>query len=127
MAAGPLRATTAARPPSRAESVGDHPDLLGVAGGEATRAVHQFDELGALPPRIAAGGLACGAGDVFPCPLLQMLAAALCCLAFRVNLPLALVTTLYTNPLTLVPLYIWVAGAGILSLPALLRFISLAG
>ena len=28
---------------------------------------------------------------------------------------------------TLVPLWIWVAGAGILSLPALLRFISLAG
>ena len=58
-------------------------------------------------------GLFCG---LIPGPL-QMLAAALCCLAFRVNLPLALVTTLYTNPLTLVPLYIaafsigeWILG-----------------
>lgn len=60
-------------------------------------------------------GLFCG---LIPGPL-QMLAAALCCLAFRVNLPLALVTTLYTNPLTLVPLYIaafsigeWILGNG---------------
>jgi len=35
-----------------------------------------------------------------------MLGAALCCVAFRVNLPLALITTLYTNPLTIVPLYV---------------------
>jgi uncharacterized protein (DUF2062 family) len=49
-----------------------------------------------------AAGLFCG---LIPGPL-QMFGAALCCLVFRVNLPLALVTTLYTNPLTIVPLYI---------------------
>lgn len=47
-------------------------------------------------------GLFCG---LVPGPL-QMLSAALLCIAFRVNLPLALATTLYTNPLTIVPLYL---------------------
>jgi len=47
-------------------------------------------------------GLFCG---LIPGPF-QMLGAAACCLLFRVNLPLALLTTLYTNPLTIVPLYI---------------------
>ncbi|HRE18187.1 MAG TPA: DUF2062 domain-containing protein, partial [Rhodocyclaceae bacterium] len=49
-----------------------------------------------------AAGLFCG---LIPGPF-QMLGAALCALAFRVNLPLALFTTLYTNPLTIVPLYV---------------------
>lgn len=49
-----------------------------------------------------AAGLFCG---LIPGPL-QILGAALCALAFRVNLPLALVVTLYTNPLTIVPLYV---------------------
>lgn len=49
-----------------------------------------------------AAGLFCG---LIPGPF-QMLGAALCCLVFRVNLPLALATTLYTNPFTIVPLYI---------------------
>ncbi|MFC5303029.1 DUF2062 domain-containing protein [Azospira restricta] len=49
-----------------------------------------------------AAGLFCG---LIPGPF-QMLGAAACCLVFRVNLPLALVTTLYTNPLTIVPLYV---------------------
>lgn len=47
-------------------------------------------------------GLACG---LIPGPF-QMLGAALCALVFRVNLPLALATTLYTNPFTIVPLYV---------------------
>lgn len=47
-------------------------------------------------------GLFCG---LVPGPL-QMPSAALACILLRVNLPLALVTTLYTNPLTLVPLYL---------------------
>ncbi len=47
-------------------------------------------------------GLACG---LIPGPF-QMPGAALCCMLFRVNLPLALFTTLYTNPFTLVPIYI---------------------
>lgn len=49
-----------------------------------------------------AAGLFCG---LIPGPL-QMLGAAICALVFRVNLPLAMATTLYTNPLTIVPLYL---------------------
>ncbi|OHC72897.1 MAG: hypothetical protein A3H93_07260 [Rhodocyclales bacterium RIFCSPLOWO2_02_FULL_63_24] len=49
-----------------------------------------------------AAGLFCG---LIPGPF-QMLGAALCALVFRVNLPLALLTTLYTNPFTIVPLYV---------------------
>ena len=47
-------------------------------------------------------GLFCG---LLPGPL-QMLSAALCALFFRANLPVAIVTTLYTNPLTIIPLYV---------------------
>jgi hypothetical protein len=49
-----------------------------------------------------AAGMFCG---LIPGPL-QMLGAAVCALVFRVNLPLALLTTLYTNPFTIVPLYV---------------------
>lgn len=58
-------------------------------------------------------GLFCG---LIPGPF-QMLGAAICCVVLRVNLPLALITTLYTNPFTIVPLYFvayslgaWVLG-----------------
>lgn len=53
-------------------------------------------------------GLFCG---LIPGPF-QMIIAALACVACRVNLPLALVTTLYTNPLTIVPLYLVAFGLG---------------
>lgn len=49
-----------------------------------------------------AAGLFCG---LIPGPF-QMFGAALCALVFRVNLPLALLVTLYTNPFTIVPLYL---------------------
>lgn len=49
-----------------------------------------------------AAGLFCG---LIPGPL-QMIGAALAALICRVNLPLALLVTLYTNPLTIVPLYL---------------------
>lgn len=49
-----------------------------------------------------AAGLFCG---LVPGPL-QMIGAAVCALSFRVNLPLAMLVTLYTNPLTIVPLYL---------------------
>jgi len=49
-----------------------------------------------------AAGLFCG---LIPGPF-QMPGAALCAILFRVNLPLALLTTLYTNPFTIVPLYL---------------------
>lgn len=59
-----------------------------------------------LNRRSAAGGIAVGLFcGLIPGPL-QMLGAAICALLFRVNLPLALGTTLYTNPLTIVPLYL---------------------
>ena len=49
-----------------------------------------------------AAGIFCG---LIPGPL-QMLGAAICAVVFRVNLPLALFVTLYTNPVTIVPLYL---------------------
>ncbi|MCL2524632.1 MAG: DUF2062 domain-containing protein [Betaproteobacteria bacterium] len=55
-----------------------------------------------------AAGLFCG---LIPGPL-QMLGAALCAVVFRVNLPLAMATTLYTNPFTIVPLYLVAYGIG---------------
>ena len=60
-----------------------------------------------------AAGMACG---LIPGPL-QMLGAAICAVIFRVNLPLALLTTLYTNPVTIVPLYIAAFGIGQWVLP----------
>ena len=53
-------------------------------------------------------GLFCG---LIPGPF-QMLGAAICCVLFRVNLPLALLSTLYTNPFTIVPLYLAAFGIG---------------
>jgi uncharacterized protein len=49
-----------------------------------------------------AAGMFCG---LIPGPL-QMIGAAICALVFRVNLPLAMLVTLYTNPFTIVPLYV---------------------
>ena len=49
-----------------------------------------------------AAGLFCG---LIP-GRLQMIGAAACALLFRVNLPLAMLVTLYTNPFTIVPLYL---------------------
>ena len=71
-----------------------------------------------LNRRSAARGVAIGMFcGLIPGPL-QMLGAALVCLAVRANLPIALATTFYTNPLTIVPLYIaafsigsWLMGA----------------
>lgn len=59
-----------------------------------------------LNRRSAAGGVAVGLFcGLIPGPL-QMLGSAVACVVLRVNLPLALVTTLYTNPITIVPLYV---------------------
>lgn len=72
-----------------------------------------------LTAHSAAGGVAVGLFcGLIPGPL-QMLGAALAALVLRVNLPLALITTLYTNPLTIIPLYLlaftlgqWLVGDG---------------
>jgi uncharacterized protein (DUF2062 family) len=53
-----------------------------------------------------AGGVAIGMfSGLVPGPF-QMLAAAILCILFKVNLPVALFTTLYTNPVTIGPLYL---------------------
>ena len=61
----------------------------------------------------AAAGLFCG---LIPGPF-QMLGAAICAVVFRVNLPLAMLTTFYTNPFTIVPLYIVAFTLGKWALP----------
>jgi uncharacterized protein (DUF2062 family) len=70
-----------------------------------------------LNRRSAAGAVAAGMFcGLIPGPL-QMLGAAICAVAFRVNLPLAMLTTLYTNPFTIVPLYIVAFAIGQWALP----------
>ena len=65
----------------------------------------QHHNLWHLHRRSVSGGVAVGLFcGLIPGPL-QMLTAALMAVLFRVNLPVALFTTLYTNPLTIVPLY----------------------
>jgi uncharacterized protein (DUF2062 family) len=75
--------------------------------------------------RSVAGGVAVGLFcGLVPGPL-QMLSAAIFSIVLRVNLPIALLTTLYTNPLTILPLYVlayqlgaWVMGLdGIATIP----------
>lgn len=65
-------------------------------------------------------GLFCG---LIPGPL-QIIGAAVCALAFRVNLPLAILVTLYTNPFTIVPLYILAYQIGRLLIGEMSGFIA---
>jgi hypothetical protein len=59
-----------------------------------------------LNRRSVSGGVAIGLfSGLVPGPL-QMITAALIAVPLRVNLPVALATTLYTNPFTIVPLYV---------------------
>lgn len=59
-----------------------------------------------LHRRSVAGGVAVGLFcGLIPGPF-QMIGAALMAVLFRVNLPVALATTFYTNPLTIAPLYL---------------------
>ena len=71
-----------------------------------------------LHRRSVAGGVAIGLFcGLIPGPV-QMISAALLAALFRVNLPVAVFTTIYTNPFTILPLYAlayeigkWVLGA----------------
>ena len=65
-------------------------------------------------PGAVAIGLFCG---LIPGPL-QMLGALLMAIPLRKNIPVALLITLYTNPLTIVPLYLLAYGYGHLLLGA---------
>ena len=60
-----------------------------------------------LHRRSVAGGVAVGmfAGLIPGSNPVQFTAAALLAIAFRVNLPIAVIVTLYSNPFTIVPLY----------------------
>jgi uncharacterized protein (DUF2062 family) len=58
-----------------------------------------------LHRRSVAGGVAVGLfAGLIPGPL-QIIGGVLLSILFRVNLPVAAITTVYTNPLTIVPLY----------------------
>ena len=64
-----------------------------------------------------AGGVAIGLfAGLVPGPF-QMLTAAILAVPLRVNLPVALATTLYTNPLTIGPLYVIAYWIGTLFVP----------
>jgi len=67
----------------------------------------QHHNLWHLHRRSVAGGVAVGmfAGLVPGSNPVQFLAAALLAVGFKVNLPIAVAVTLYTNPFTIVPLY----------------------
>ena len=89
----------------------------------------QHHNLWHLHRRSVAGGVAVGMFcGLIPGPL-QMISAALVSVLLRVNLPVALFTTLYTNPFTILPLYVlayelgsWVSGVHhttLLTLPEL--------
>jgi uncharacterized protein len=70
-----------------------------------------------LNRRSVAGAVAIGLfAGLVPGPL-QMLTALLLAIPFRRNIPVALIVTLYTNPLTIVPLYLLAYGYGRMLLP----------
>ena len=65
-----------------------------------------------LHRRSVAGGVAIGLFcGLIPGPL-QMITAVLLAMLWRVNLPVAAFTTLYTNPFTIVPLYLFAYEIG---------------
>jgi uncharacterized protein len=79
----------------------------------------QHHNLWLLHRRSVAGGVAAGlfAGLVPGSNPVQFLTAALLAVGFKVNLPIAMVVTLYSNPFTVVPLYYIAFKIGQLALP----------
>ncbi|HYM26742.1 MAG TPA: DUF2062 domain-containing protein, partial [Steroidobacteraceae bacterium] len=78
----------------------------------------QHPNLWQLNRHSVAGGFAIGPfAGLVPGPL-QMLTAALLAIPLRKNLPVALMTTLYTNPFTIAPLYLLAYAYGRLLLGA---------
>jgi len=77
----------------------------------------QHPNLWHLNRRSVSGAVAIGLfAGLVPGPL-QMLTALLLAVPLRKNLPVALLVTLYTNPFTIVPLYLLAYGYGRLLLP----------
>ena len=70
-----------------------------------------------LNRRSVSGAVAIGLfAGLIPGPV-QMLAALLLAIPFRRNIPVAMIVTLYTNPLTIVPIYLLAYAFGRLLLP----------
>ncbi|MDX1667990.1 MAG: DUF2062 domain-containing protein, partial [Limnobacter sp.] len=68
--------------------------------------------LWAINRRSVAGGVAAGLFcGLIPGPF-QVGGALIWCVVARVNLPVAFITTLYTNPVSIVPLYIFAIAYG---------------
>jgi len=92
----------------------------------------QHHNLWHLHRRSVAGGVAAGlfAGLIPGSNPVQFTAGAVLAIAFRVNLPISVLVTLYSNPFTVVPLYLIAYGLGQLVLwqhdgePALLLDLS---
>ena len=77
----------------------------------------QHPNLWHLNRRSVSGGVAIGLfSGLVPGPL-QMLTAALLAVPLKKNLPVALIVTFYTNPFTIVPLYVLAYGYGRVLLP----------
>ena len=79
----------------------------------------QHHNLWHLHRRSVAGGIAVGlfAGLVPGSNPVQFTVGAVLAIVFRVNLPLSVLVTLYSNPFTIVPLYVAAYGLGQLVLP----------
>lgn len=108
------------------ERLPDHNSILRQRWLGPLRHMLKHHNLWHLHRRSVAGGVSVGLFcGLIPGPL-QMIGAALLAVVFRVNLPVAAFTTLYTNPFTIVPLYLvayeigaWVSGsAKVTALPA---------
>src|SRR5262245_47354974 len=74
----------------------------------------QHHNLWHLHRRCVAGGIAAGlfAGLIPGSNPVQFTAGALLAIAFRVNLPISVLVTLYSNPFTIVPLYVTAYALG---------------
>jgi uncharacterized protein len=96
------------------ERLPDHDSILRQRWLRPVQHLLHHPNLWHLHRRSVAGGVAIGLFcGLIPGPL-QMISAALLAILFRVNLPVAVFTTLYTNPLTIVPLYLLAYEIGIL-------------
>jgi uncharacterized protein (DUF2062 family) len=86
--------------------------LVGLFGGWA-----QHPNLWHLNRRSVSGAVAIGLfSGLVPGPL-QMLTALILAVPLKKNVPVAMIVTLYTNPFTIVPLYVLAYGYGVLLLP----------
>ena len=95
------------------ERLPDHDSILRQRWLRPVRHWLKHPNLWHLHRRSVAGGVAIGMFcGLIPGPL-QMISAALLAVLFRVNLPVAAFTTLYTNPFTIVPLYLLAYEIGI--------------